>query len=81
MGACLQEQQGEERMAWLHPGEEVKLEMNRGCPSSALSLQNPALSPLRHSRVVKDCLGPAVLRLLGGIQRKDGKNIAASARF
>lgn len=22
MGACLQEQQGEERMAWLHPGEE-----------------------------------------------------------
>lgn len=56
------------------------LEMNRGCPSSALSLQNPALSPLQHTRVVKDRLGPAVLSLLGGILRKDGKNIAASAR-
>lgn len=81
MGACLQEQQGEAGWPGFTPGRSILLEMNRGCPSSALSLQNPSLSPLQHSRVVKDCLGPAVLSLLGGLLRKDGKNITASARF
>ena len=73
---------GKARLNWLYPEEDDTAGDEPGvrvCSSSVLSLWLPSLCPLQYVKVVNDYLGTAMLNLLGGIKRKDGKKIIASA--